>query len=233
MNPYMPNHSAYIGPSYGPPEVASNSNLSYGSFISNFSSFPCYDGAFQDAAVPTPAPAPSSSGGEKEKKKNLRMGGGKVWEDPTLAEWPEDDYRVFVGDLGNEVTDDVLYKAFAHYSSLNKARVVRDKITTKSKGFGFVSLSDPVEFLKALKEMNGVYIGNRPCKVKKSDWKKRDLNSRVKASGKQYVNQLVTVQTKGAASKLKKRKPRPENANRDELRKKSKPEPNNKPAPFY
>ena len=36
-------------------------------------------------------------------------------------------------------------------------------------------------------------------------------------------NKLVNVQTKGTQKKLKKRKPRPENANRDELRKKSKP----------
>lgn len=155
--------------------------------------------------------------------------GGKIWEDRTLADWPEDDYRVFVGDLGNEVTDDVLLKAFSHYSSVNKARVIRDKVTNKSKGFGFVSLSDPVEFLKALKDMNGVYVGNRPCKVKKSDWKKRDLNTKIKKNGKEDVAKLVTLQQKGASKKLKKRKPRPENANRDELRKKSKPE----PRPYY
>jgi RNA recognition motif-containing protein len=145
------------------------------------------------------------------------MAGGKVWEDVSLAEWPEDDYRVFVGDLGNEVTDDVLHKAFAHYSSLNKVKVVRDKITTKSKGYGFVSLQDPMEFLKCLKEMNGVYIGNRPCKLKKSNWKQRDLAER-KKQGKGYAIDLIVTQAKGTGKAVKKRKARPENANRDELR---------------
>ncbi len=88
---------------------------------------------------------------EKEKEKNVRMAGGKVWKDDSLAEWAEGDYRIFVGDLGNEVGDEMLHKAFAHYTSLDKVKVIRDKITGKSKGFGFVSLLDPIEFLKALK----------------------------------------------------------------------------------
>jgi hypothetical protein len=40
--------------------------------------------------------------------------------------------------------------------------------------------------------MNGVYIGNRPCKIKKSSWKQRDLEER-KKEGKTYVNKLVQV----------------------------------------
>jgi len=42
--------------------------------------------------------------------------------------------------MGNEVNDDVLATAFKKYSSFVKARVVRDKRTGKSKGYGFVSL---------------------------------------------------------------------------------------------
>src|SRR5690606_12074374 len=41
----------------------------------------------------------------KKKWKVLRKGGGEVWEDPTLEEWPENDFRIFCGDLGNEVSD--------------------------------------------------------------------------------------------------------------------------------
>jgi RNA recognition motif-containing protein len=156
---------------------------------------------------------------KKEKEKNVRMAGGKVWTDDTLADWAEGDYRIFVGDLGNEVGDETLYKAFAHFASLDKAKVIRDKITGKSKGYGFVSLLDPIEFLRALKEMNGSYIGNRPCKLKKSNWKQRNLEERFK-EGKRDAIQLIKTQSKGTGTKVKKRKARPENANRDELRKK-------------
>ena len=66
-----------------------------------------------------------------------------------------DDFRIFVGDLGNEVSDDALLRAFSRYPSLNKARVVRDKRTKKTKGYGFVSFKDPQDYLKAMREMNG------------------------------------------------------------------------------
>ena len=64
---------------------------------------------------------------------------GVSWVDKSLAEWPEDDFRIFVGDLGNETNDDVLAHAFAKYPSYQRARVVRNKNTQKSMGYGFVS----------------------------------------------------------------------------------------------
>ncbi|KAI9004244.1 rrm-containing protein, partial [Gaertneriomyces semiglobifer] len=64
-------------------------------------------------------------------------------------------FRLFCGDLGNEVTDELLHKTFSKYPSLLRARVVRDKKTMKSKGYGFVSFKDATDFVKAMKEMNG------------------------------------------------------------------------------
>ena len=42
--------------------------------------------------------------------------------------------RIFVGDLGNEVNDDVLQKSFQKFTSFQKGKVVRDKRTNKTKG---------------------------------------------------------------------------------------------------
>ena len=53
-----------------------------------------------------------------------------------------DDYRLFVGDLGNEVTDEHLAGVFRKYASFAKARVIREKWNKKSKGYGFVSFVD-------------------------------------------------------------------------------------------
>ena len=45
------------------------------------------------------------SGSSAPAERNIkRTVAGMVWTDKTLLEWPEDDFRVFVGDLGNEVT---------------------------------------------------------------------------------------------------------------------------------
>ncbi|XP_054794850.1 uncharacterized protein LOC129300310 isoform X1 [Prosopis cineraria] len=60
---------------------------------------------------------------EPKKKAVPRKAAGQTWEDPTLADWPENDYRLFCGDLGNEVNDDVLSKTFSRFPSFNMARV--------------------------------------------------------------------------------------------------------------
>ncbi|CAN0418822.1 unnamed protein product [Ectocarpus sp. 8 AP-2014] len=128
------------------------------------------------------AAAAAASGKDKVAKakaessnKFKRVAGGKSWEDETLAEWPENDYRLFVGDLGNEVTDDNLAGAFRKYTSFAKAKIVREKWNKKSKGYGFVSFLDGMDMLKALREQQGKYLGNRPMKISKSTWKERDV----------------------------------------------------------
>ncbi|KAJ3299296.1 hypothetical protein HK104_009415 [Borealophlyctis nickersoniae] len=127
--------------------------------------------------TPGEAAAAAASGKEgKKRKKIIRAAGGEVWDDQTLLEWDDNDFRLFCGDLGNEVNDELLTKAFQKYPSMQKARVVRDKRTSKTKGYGFVSFKDPNDFVKALREMNGKYVGNRPIKLRKSTWQDRTVD---------------------------------------------------------
>ncbi|CEM28897.1 unnamed protein product [Vitrella brassicaformis CCMP3155] len=114
---------------------------------------------------------------QADEKKCLRKAAGKVWNDPSLLEWPDEDYRLFCGDLGNEVTEDLLANAFRQYRSFQKCRVIRDKRTGKTKGYGFASFGDPQDMLKALKEVNNKYVGNRPIRLSRSTWKDRDVAS--------------------------------------------------------
>jgi hypothetical protein len=79
----------------------------------------------------------------KEKKKFIRAAAGEVWEDKTLGDWPEHDFRLFVGNLGKEVTDKILMRAFDKYPSFAMARIVVNKRLEKSQGYGFVSFLDP------------------------------------------------------------------------------------------
>ncbi|XP_049439146.1 RNA-binding protein 42 isoform X2 [Epinephelus fuscoguttatus] len=108
-------------------------------------------------------------------KKCIRTAAGTSWEDASLLEWDPDDFRIFCGDLGNEVNDDILARAFSRYPSFLKAKVVRDKRTGKTKGYGFVSFKDPNDYVRAMREMNGKYVGSRPIKLRKSMWKDRNL----------------------------------------------------------
>jgi hypothetical protein len=123
-------------------------------------------GARTDAvATPDPEPALTADG---KRKTVVREGGGKTWEDATLLEWDPMHPRLFIGNLAGEVTDDSLHKAFSKYPSLVKARVVRDKKSTKSKSYGFVSFSDTDDYFRAFKEMNNKYIGSHPVTIKRA-----------------------------------------------------------------
>jgi len=117
------------------------------------------------AAVPDTEAGQSADG---KRKTVVREGGGKQWEDETLLEWNPLHPRLFIGNLAGEVTDDSLLKAFAKYPSLSKARVVRDKKSTKSRSYGFVSFSDTDDYFRAAKEMNGKYIGSHPVLIKRA-----------------------------------------------------------------
>lgn len=119
--------------------------------------------------------AKNSEKSQPKAKKALRMAGGQVWEDQSLLEWDPDDFRLFVGDLGNDVTDEVLTRGFSKYPSFVKAKVVRDKRSNKSKGYGFVSFKDPQDYIRAMREMDGKYLGSRPIKLRKSTWKERSF----------------------------------------------------------
>ena len=111
----------------------------------------------------------------KENWRIYRKGAGVIWQDESLNEWPENDYRMFIGDLGNEVNDQVLANAFIKYPSFAKAKVIRNKITGKTKGYGFVSITDVNDYIKIMREMNGKYVGNRPIRIKRSTWKDRSV----------------------------------------------------------
>jgi len=67
-----------------------------------------------------------------------------------------DDYRVFVGNLGREVTDHMLCAAFVQYSSFIKAHVVKNRETRMTRGcYGFVSFGNSADYLRAIKDLNG------------------------------------------------------------------------------
>lgn len=79
-------------------------------------------------------------------------------------------WRLFVGNLGPEVSDSLLLSTFQNpYPSTSKVLIVRDWKSQKPKGYGFVAFSEGKEFLRALKEMQGKWIGNRQMIIKKSD----------------------------------------------------------------
>jgi hypothetical protein len=130
---------------------------------SNMTSAAMTSAAHNDTGVATVV-----SDAKTNTKTVVRSGGGTTWTDSSLLEWDPAHFRLFVGNLAGEVTDESLHKAFARWPSVQKARVIRDKRTTKSKGYGFVSFSDGDEFFQAARDMQGKYIGSHPVLLRRS-----------------------------------------------------------------
>lgn len=70
-------------------------------------------------------------------------------------------FHIFVGDLSNEVNDEVLNQAFSAFGTISEARVMWDMKTGRSRGYGFVAYRDRNEADKALSAMDGEWLGSR------------------------------------------------------------------------
>lgn len=76
------------------------------------------------------------------------------------------EYTIFVGDLAADVTDYTLQETFRpHYPSVRGAKVVTDRATGRSKGYGFVRFADESEQMRAMSEMNGAFCSSRPMRI--------------------------------------------------------------------
>jgi cold-inducible RNA-binding protein len=73
--------------------------------------------------------------------------------------------NIFVGSLSFECTDRDLNSAFSAYGAVDSARVITDRDTGQSRGFGFVEMPDDNEARAAIEAMNGRDLLGRPIKV--------------------------------------------------------------------
>jgi RNA recognition motif-containing protein len=73
--------------------------------------------------------------------------------------------KLFVGSLAWAVTDDQLAEFFSTVGTVESAKVIVDRDTNRSKGFGFVEMSSDEEAKKAVEELNGKDLGGRAVTV--------------------------------------------------------------------
>ena len=80
---------------------------------------------------------------------------------------------IYVGNLAYATTDEGLKAAFAAYGEVTSARVVADRMTGRSKGFGFVEMPDRAQAQAAIDALNGQPLDGRPIRVNESQPKPR------------------------------------------------------------
>lgn len=90
--------------------------------------------------------------------------------------------NIFIGSLPYSVKEASLKEVFEKYGEVSSARVITDKFTGRSKGFGFVEMGDDVAAQKAIDELNGSEMDGRPIVVNKANERtegpRRDDNRR-------------------------------------------------------
>ncbi len=73
--------------------------------------------------------------------------------------------NIYVGNLSYEVTEEDLNSAFAAFGEVVSAKVIKDQYSGRSKGFGFVEMSNNSEAEAAINGLNGSEIKGRAVKV--------------------------------------------------------------------
>jgi len=80
---------------------------------------------------------------------------------------------IFVGSLSFKLKESELREAFEKFGEVSSAKIIIDKITRQSKGFGFVEMPDEEQAKLAISELNGVEMYGRPLVVNESQKKER------------------------------------------------------------
>lgn len=82
--------------------------------------------------------------------------------------------NILVRNLERSITEKELIDLFTPYGAVETATVVMDRITKKSKGFGFVEMKNPREAIKAVKGLNTFKVKGLGIRVKVAEESKKD-----------------------------------------------------------
>ena len=73
--------------------------------------------------------------------------------------------KLFVGNLSFNTTENDLHEAFSAHGTVVEANLMMDRMSGRSRGFAFVTMSTPEEAQKAIAAMNGATLGDRALTV--------------------------------------------------------------------
>lgn len=90
--------------------------------------------------------------------------------------------NIFVAKLNFRTTSDVLKDKFAEFGEVSSAKVVIDHATGRSKGYGFVEMTDDYEANRAINELNNAEVDGSKIVVKKAN-PRNERNERSSSQG--------------------------------------------------
>ncbi len=85
--------------------------------------------------------------------------------------------RIYIGNLNYRLRTEELKAAFEPYGEVVGAKIVRDKETNRSKGFGFIEMTNDADGIKAIEALNGTDLSGRNMIVSEAKPRENDGNS--------------------------------------------------------
>jgi RNA recognition motif-containing protein len=85
--------------------------------------------------------------------------------------------NIYVGNLDYKVDEQDLQEIFEEYGPVNSSKIIMDKFSGRSKGFGFVEMDDSEAAKKAIEELNGATLENRNMVVNEARPKSNNNNN--------------------------------------------------------
>jgi len=94
--------------------------------------------------------------------------------------------NIYLGNLPYNINEDELMELFEEYGSVTTVKLITDKFTGKSKGFGFVEMPSDDDAKKAIEELNGKEVKGRNITVNQAREKTDDDRGSSRGGGRNF-----------------------------------------------
>lgn len=105
--------------------------------------------------------------------------------------------NIFVGNLEYQVKEEELEEAFSKYGTVDSVRIITNRHTGKSKGFGFVVMENETEAKAAMEALNGKEINGRAVIVNEARKTEEERAGFTKPEGNNGRNELIKERERG------------------------------------
>jgi RNA recognition motif-containing protein len=109
--------------------------------------------------------------------RSLRVEGNPILKEEHMSA------NIYVGSLPYSIKDEQLQDLFATYGTVEAARVITDKYTGQSRGFGFVEMGSQAEAQRAIEALNGTQLDGRTLVVNEARPQEKRSNQRPRGGG--------------------------------------------------
>ena len=77
--------------------------------------------------------------------------------------------NIYVGNFTDQMTEDELRRMFEAFGGVESVKIIKDRFSGRSKGFGFVEMPSNSEADQAIKALNGNMVNKKPIKINHAD----------------------------------------------------------------